>query len=156
MTNVIDLPAEYKKEAIEKLNELLSAVQMFYMNVRGYHWNVKGPNFFILHQKFEELYEFLNETADALAERVQMLGGVPLHSFTDYGKLSEIKEDTNKSDGKLTVQGVLDGLKVLLKKERDIAAMAAEEGDEATIDLVTGLISKQEKDAWMYNSFLES
>ena len=62
------------------------------MNVRGYHWNIKGKQFFVLHAKFEEVYNNLNEMADEVAERILILGGKPLHSFSEYLKISEIEE----------------------------------------------------------------
>ncbi|MFP4264165.1 MAG: Dps family protein, partial [Halomonas sp.] len=55
-TNRIGLHEASASQLAEKLNELLANYQIFYMNVRGYHWNVKGPQFFQLHEKFEELY----------------------------------------------------------------------------------------------------
>ena len=55
-TNAIGLHSGSASDLAEKLNELLANYQIFYMNVRGYHWNVKGSNFFELHEKFEEFY----------------------------------------------------------------------------------------------------
>ena len=54
-TNAIGLNAGSASQLADKLNTLLANYQIFYMNARGYHWNVKGPNFFELHTKFESL-----------------------------------------------------------------------------------------------------
>jgi starvation-inducible DNA-binding protein len=53
--NFIGLDTEKTQSLANALNDLLSNYQIFYMNVRGYHWNIKGDNFFELHAKFEEL-----------------------------------------------------------------------------------------------------
>jgi starvation-inducible DNA-binding protein len=53
--NSIGLDEEKSARTVDKLNLLLSDVQVFYMNVRGYHWNIKGKEFFLLHEKYEEL-----------------------------------------------------------------------------------------------------
>ena len=56
MKNQIGLNAEKAQELSDKLNDLLANYQMFYQNLRGFHWNIKGKEFFELHVKFEELY----------------------------------------------------------------------------------------------------
>jgi len=153
MKNQIGLDNNYSSQMVEKLNSLLSNVQVFYMNTRGFHWNITGRHFFKLHEKFEELYDDLNEKADEIAERILMLEGKPVHSFTEYLKTSEIKEKLNVSSDTATVKEVLDGLGILLKLEREIASFAAENGDDGTVDLMTGYISGQEKMIWMYKAF---
>lgn len=151
--NNILLQKDKADQTAEKLNDLLANMQVFYMNVRGYHWNIKGKQFFVLHEKFEELYDDLAEKIDEVAERILMLDGKPLHSFTDYLKISQIKEDTDVSTSEKTVSGTIEGLQSLLSKEREILASADEAGDEGTIDLISGYISEQEKLIWMFSAF---
>ena len=155
MKNQIDCSADYSAKMAEKLNLLLSNVQVFYMNVRGFHWNITGKNFFKLHEEFEKLYDDLNEKADEIAERILMLEGKPVHAFSEYLKIAEIQEKTNVNTDVATVKEVVAGLLVLLKQERGIAAMAGGNGDEGTVDLVTGYISGQQKMIWMLNAFLK-
>lgn len=155
MKNQIELNDDYVIQISEKLNLLLSNIQVFYMNVRGFHWNVTGNQFFMLHEKFEELYNNLNEKADEIAERILMLEGSPVHAFSGYLKKTEIAEKTNISTGQDTVKEVLEGFKVLLKHEREISSIAAENSDEGTVALISGYISEQEKMIWMFNAFLK-
>ena len=65
-TNQIGLEKADMSEVIAKLNNLLSSYHMFYINVRGYHWNVKGEHFFTLHPQFEELYTNLQVEIDEI------------------------------------------------------------------------------------------
>lgn len=155
MKNQIELDSAYSTQMADKLNVLLSNVQVFYMNVRGFHWNITGKYFFKLHENFEELYNDLNEKADEIAERILMLEGKPLHSFSEYLKLSVITEKTDISSDTATVNEVLDALNILLKLEREIVSFAAENDDEGTVDLMTGYISGQEKMVWMYSAFIK-
>jgi len=155
MKNQIGLDSSYTTQMTEKLNVLLSNVQVFYMNVRGFHWNITGKNFFKLHEKFEELYDELNEKADEIAERILMLEGKPVHAFSEYLKISKITEKTNISNDTATIKEVLDGIQVLIKQEREIASFAADNGDDGTVDLVAGYISGQEKMIWMLNAFMK-
>lgn len=137
------------------LNAYLSSVQINYMNVRGYHWNITGEQFFALHGKFEEIYNNLNEMADEIAERILMLGGVPLHSFTEYSKISSIKERLNVSSAEDTVQALLSDTLQLLELEREIISFASDNEDEGTVSLVSDYIGEQEEMIWMFNALLK-
>lgn len=136
------------------LNDLLANYQVFYMNARGYHWNIKGDKFFELHVKFEELYNDALIKIDEIAERILTLGYTPLHSYTDYIRKSAVKEKKDVADGYQAVQQVLDGFKTLLVKERELLKVSAESDDEGTNALMSDYIREQEKSVWMYSAFL--
>lgn len=153
--NQLGIEKNYAAKMNEKLNAYLSNVQLSYMNVRGYHWNIVGKQFFQLHEKFEEVYNTLNEMADEIAERILMLGGTPVHAFSKYIKMASIKEKENIASAQETVKELLNETLELIKNEREIAALAADNGDEGTVDLVTGYISVQEKLVWMLNASLK-
>lgn len=153
-TNSIGLDAVKARELAEKLNLLLANFQLFYINSRGFHWNIKGDKFFELHAKFEELYTDTQLKIDEVAERILTLGHVPSHSYTDYLKLSRIKEKRNVHDGKEAVKAVLDAFRVLLEIERELLTLSADAEDEGTNALMSDYIRQQEKLVWMYSSFL--
>ena len=150
--NKIGLTHEGSKNTAEKLNELLANYQIFYMNVRGLHWNIKGKDFFVLHEKFEELYNGSLETIDEVAERILTLGVTPLHSYKVYTKISKIEEVENVFDSVAAVNTVLDGLRQLLIIEREILAVASEINDEGTVSLMSDYITEQEKLVWMFSA----
>nr|HRM13038.1 ferritin-like domain-containing protein [Flavobacterium sp.] len=83
-TNILGLPVKESELNIKELNILLSNYQVYYQNLRGIHWNIRGKRFFDLHVKFEELYNDSQIKIDMIAERVLTLGGTPLHTFEDY------------------------------------------------------------------------
>ncbi len=153
-TNSIGLDAVKARELAEKLNLLLANFQLFYINSRGFHWNIKGDKFFELHAKFEELYTDTQLKIDEVAERILTLGHVPSHSYTDYLKLSGIKEKRNVHDGKEAVKSVIDAFRVLLEIERKLLTISADAEDEGTNALMSDYIRQQEKLVWMYSSFL--
>jgi len=155
-TTNIGLNPEKSKELAENLNDLLANYQLFYMNVRGFHWNIKGEKFFELHVKFEELYNDLVLKIDEIAERVVTLGHTPLHSFDDYLKISTIAADKNQSAGKECVKSIVNAFQIVIKKQRDLLALSAKTSDEGTNALMSDYIREQEKHIWMYTSFLGS
>ncbi len=136
------------------LNDLLANYQLFYMNVRGFHWNIKGEKFFELHLKFEELYDDLILKIDEIAERILTLGETPVHSYTDYLSASVIKEAKNVTDGRVCVESIVNSFKELLIKQRNLLELSDEANDEGTNALMSDYIREQEKMVWMYNSFL--
>ena len=152
--NQIGLNEKETKGLSGKLNLLLASYQVFYINIRGYHWNIKGEKFFELHGKFEELYNNLVLKIDEVAERIKTLGDVPLHTYSDYLKESAIPETRNVSNGKEGVQHILSGLRELLKQQREILQLSADAGDEGTNAVMSDYIREQEKLVWMYNAYL--
>ena len=153
--NAIGLNDKLSVELAEKLNELLANYQLFYMNARGYHWNIKGDKFFELHVKFEELYTDAILKIDEIAERILTLGHTPLHTYSDYLKASAIKETKNVSDGKKAVATILENFKALLQIERKILELSSKADDEGTNALMSDYIREQEKSVWMYSAYLK-
>ena len=88
--NIIGLDQEKSTKLVNELNLLLANFQVYYQNVRGLHWNIKGKNFFELHVKFEELYTDAQEKVDMIAERILTLQGKPIHTFDDYISISSV------------------------------------------------------------------
>ncbi len=154
-TNQIGIEEGRSKELALKLNQLLSNFQIFYINARGFHWNIKGDKFFELHAKFEELYTDALTKIDEVAERILTLGHKPIHSFTDYLKEATIREITNVSDGNKAIEAVLDGFKTLLGAERELLSLSEEANDEGTNALMSDYIREQEKSVWMYSAYLK-
>jgi starvation-inducible DNA-binding protein len=152
--NFIGLDKEKVVKLADSLSGLLSNYQIFYMNVRGYHWNIKGDNFFELHVKFEELYTDLLLKIDEIAERVLTLGHRPAHSYSTYIERSDVPERKNVSDGREAVENIVDSFAKLITMQRELLSLAGDAQDEGTVALMSDYISQQEKTVWMYRSYL--
>ncbi len=152
-TNSIGLSIEKSNKTASVLNELLANFQLYYQNLRGIHWNIKGKQFFELHLKFEELYTDANTKVDLIAERILTLDNTPLHTFEDYSKNATIKvgKDIYKDDEAIDL--ILDSLKVLLQLERSVLGIASQADDEGTVSMMSDFISEQEKTVWMLKSW---
>lgn len=152
--NNIGLDTAKAKILADLLNILLANYQIFYINSRGFHWNIKGEKFFELHVKFEELYTDTQLKIDEIAERILTLGHTPNHTFTDFLKLSKIKEQCNVTEGTKAVNSILNSFGVLLDVERKLLVLSAETDDEGTNALMSDYIRQQEKMVWMYSAYL--
>ena len=84
---------------VEELNKLLSDLNIFYRKLQNYHWNIKGHDFFVVHEKLEEYYNCINEQIDEVAEHILILGGQPLGRMKEYLQVSTMQGANN---GKLT------------------------------------------------------
>lgn len=145
----LHLNAEQVSKVVESLNQLLADFQVYYTNLRGFHWNIKGHGFFILHSKFEDLYNDAAEKVDELAERILMLGGVPENRFSEYLKVARVQEVAGVSCGDEALKHVLDTYGMLIGEERKLLSLASEAGDEATVALMSDYLKEQEKMVWM-------
>ncbi|TXK45767.1 DNA starvation/stationary phase protection protein [Pontibacter qinzhouensis] len=152
--NLIGIDAVQAQQLADKLNLLLSNYQLFYINTRGFHWNISGNKFFELHAKFEELYDDAILKIDEIAERILTLEHKPFHTFTTYLAHASIKEVSDVSDGDTAVREVLNGFTVLLEIERELLALSGEANDEGTNALMSDYIREQEKLVWMYSAYL--
>jgi len=152
--NHIGIDKEKASLLSEQLNDLLANYQVFYSNVRGFHWNVKGEKFFELHVKFEELYNDLILKIDELAERILTLGSNPEYRYSRYIEMAELQEAEQTQDGLKNVQNLLDSFSVLIKKQRQILVVSGDANDEGTNSLMSDYIREQEKLVWMYSAFL--
>ncbi|MFL9627984.1 DNA starvation/stationary phase protection protein [Aeromonas jandaei] len=154
MKSPIGLDTAQSQALAAELNKLLASYQILYMNVRGFHWNIRGNQFFELHLKFEEIYNDLLLKVDALAERILTLDSVPLHSFSDYIKVSAIPEQKGLHDGRACVESLLGSFRELLVAQRRILAQAADAGDEGTSSILSDYVQQQEKLVWMLRAYL--
>jgi starvation-inducible DNA-binding protein len=150
----IGLKEREVKPIVDHLNDLLANYHIHYQRLRGCHWNVKGGHFFTLHVKFEELYTNAQQTIDDLAERILTLGKPPYSTFSDYIRVSTLKEiNTLGMADTDMVQAIMDDFAKLIDMEREIMALTDAAGDDGTNDLINSFMQFKEKNNWMLRSF---
>ena len=153
--NILGLPIKEAEVIAAELNILLSNFQVYYQNLRGIHWNIRGKRFFDLHVKFEELYNDAQLKIDMIAERVLTLGGIPLHTFDDYIANNRLEVGKNISKDTDAVNLIMTSLADLLKIERVILDESAKINDEGTNSMMGDFIKEQEKTMWMMKAWSE-
>lgn len=151
----LDIKSKDITPIVEELNILLADYNLYYQNLRGYHWNVLGKNFFDLHIKFEELYTDARIKIDEIAERILTLGSHPTSEFSKYFELSSIKETSSLISDKEMVEHILNQHQLLLRQMNKVVKKAETGGDEGTIDMMGGYIGALEKVSWMLDAWLK-
>lgn len=134
--NYLHLDEKRVADVVTALHLLLADFQIHYTNLRGFHWDIKGHGFFVLHSKFEDLYNDTAEKIDEIAERILTLGSVPSNKFSDYLKVARIKEISGVTCGSEAVEHILSTYGHLIGEERKVLDLAAEAGDEVTVSLM--------------------
>lgn len=143
-----------KEREVEQLQILLANYQVYYQNLRNFHWNVGGKEFFELHAKFEELYVDASDKVDEVAERILTLEGHPLGSFSDYVAISSIQEANSNCTGTDMVKEIIQSHNILIEKVKEVIVEANENGDEGTLDILPTYVSYFEKLNWMFKAYL--
>ena len=149
----LDLDKKKTAETAKELNVLLADYHLYYQKVRNFHWNVVGHNFFDLHIKFEDMYEDAKTKIDEIAERILTLRFQPTSNFSDYLKMSSIKEASENTKDLDMVKKILEDHGKLLKQMRKVIDTADEASDEGTIDMIGGFIGYIEKISWMLDAW---
>ncbi len=149
----LDLDKKKTSTTAKELNVLLADYHMYYQKLRNFHWNVVGHNFFDLHNKFEDMYDDAKVKIDEIAERILTLRFQPTSNFSDYIKMSNIKEASENTKDLEMVKKLLDDHGKLLKQMRKVVETAEKADDEGTIDMIGGYIGHIEKISWMLDAW---
>jgi len=137
------------------LNKQVANWTVLYTKLHNFHWNVKGPHFFTLHQKFEELYTEAAGHIDTLAERVLSIGGKPVATLSASLQTASIAEAQGNESAEQMVETVVRDFAILLEETKLAMEAAEQAGDEATADMLLAIRSGLEKHVWMLEAFLQ-
>mgnify|MGYP001550578965 CR=1 FL=1 len=145
--------AKKDRETVARhLSKLLADTYSLYLKTHSFHWNVTGPQFNSLHTMFETQYNELWLAADEVAERIRTLDVFAPGSYSQFGKLTSIKEEVGVPEWKEMVNQLVEGHEIAAHTARGTIKAADVAGDEGTADMVTGRLKEHEKTAWMLRS----
>jgi starvation-inducible DNA-binding protein len=142
------------EEITQALNALLANYTIHYQRLRNYHWNVKGPDFFDLHEQFEVQYTEAIQNIDDIAERIRIFGKTPLSTLQEYLDAAELKETGPQITAELMVRELLSDYRILLQYMFAVVETAVEHSDSGTEEMVKRFINSIEKHHWMLSAFM--
>lgn len=148
----IDIDEHNRAAVVKVLNVLLADEFALYIKTRNFHWNVEAPNFRDLHKMFEEQYEALDETVDAVAERIRSLGAQVPASLTTFAEHTRLKAAATGLSASDMLAELLGDHETLARTLRVDIEVAEEAKDAGTADFLTALLEGHEKTAWMLRS----
>ena len=151
----IDLPEDVRVKAIAILNQTLAATLDLKTQTKQAHWNVKGMNFYQLHELFDEIATELEEYVDMVAERVTALGGTAMGTARIAANDSILAEyDLDAVVGKEHVTALADRFGVYAQHLREAIDTTDELGDADTADLYTEISRTIDKRLWFLEAHL--
>ncbi len=151
---MIEEGTRMKEKLIDIVNKQIANWNVLYVKLHNYHWYVKGPQFFTLHTKFEELYNEAALHIDELAERLLALGGKPLATMKDYLAVASVHEAKGNETAEEMVAEIVRDFETMTEELKAGMDYAGEIGDETTGDMLLGIHQSLEKHIWMLKSFL--
>ncbi len=139
-----------REKIIKQLNQNLADVQVLYVKLHNFHWNVKGPHFFAIHNITEEYYDYFAKQYDDIAERILQIGSKPLTTMKSYLEISKVKEiEKNNFSASEIIKFITKDFNYLLKEFKKTSELAENNGDVTTQALADGNIAWLEKSIWM-------
>ncbi len=151
----IGLQKKDRKLVADALSRILADTVILYLKTHNYHWNVVGPSFSVLHSLFQEQYQSLIEAADEIAERIRSLGFPAPGSFSEFIRLTALKEETGSPEAMDMIRQLLLDHELLVRRCIEIKNVSESVGDDASADIMIGRSQEHAKVAWMLRSHLE-
>lgn len=141
-------------EIVVALDKTLADLHIFNQKAKAFHWNIKGDEFFDLHDQFEHLYSISSEMIDEVAERIRIFGHFPNTRFSKYLELSNLKEHEENMRSFQMVKTLRDDMQILIEDLISVTEAAIDAGDLGSQDLANSMLRKFEKLHWMYSSYV--
>ena len=140
---------------VKELNQYLSDLAVFYRKLQNYHWNIKGNDFFVVHEKLEEYYNKINDQIDEVAEHILTLNAQPLGTLKDYLDTTTIAEAKDEKICSAEIyKNIVKDFETLLERVKQIKEEAEKEKEYGPSSLVDEYILDYSKILWMLNQSL--
>ncbi|PTJ77179.1 DNA starvation/stationary phase protection protein [Staphylococcus simulans] len=143
-----------KQDVVNVLNEQVANWTVLYTKIHNFHWFVKGPHFFSLHVKFEELYNEASEHIDELAERILAIGGSPVATLKNSLDVAIVDEAESEKTAEDMVQSISKDFTNISEQLAKAVEVAGDAEDDVSQAMLIALQTSVDKHNWMFQSFL--
>ena len=148
--------AERAEQIINALNTDLASTYVLYHQLKKHHWNVEGAEFNDIHVLLGEMADEAEEFADALAERAQALGGVPVAGTDAISEHAAVEpEDEDVYDIRTSLGNDMEMYGDIIEALRDHVELAENLGDPTTAHLIRENLINVEEAAHHLEHYLE-
>jgi starvation-inducible DNA-binding protein len=152
----IDLDAETREQMVALLNQQLADTFDLYSQTKQAHWNVKGPDFFQLHELYDKIAGEVIEYVDLIAERATSLGGTALGTARMATAASRLPEFPSVVESMATVKALVDRYAILAASSRAAIDSASSHGDQSTADVFTEISRGLDKSLWFLEAHIQA
>jgi len=152
----LELEEPVRLEMTEQLNQLLVDAMTIRDLYKKSHWQVAGPTFYQLHLLYDKHHNEQVELVDAIAERIQLLGGVSLAMAADVAETTQIERPPRgREEIPVQLSRLIDAHQIIIRQSRVLARRASALGDDGTNDLVVSeVLRTNELQTWFLSEHL--
>ena len=152
----LDLEEPVRLEMTEQLNQLLADTMTLRDLYKKSHWQVSGPTFYQLHLLFDKHFGEQVDIVDAIAERIQLLGGLAIAMAADVAETTQIERPPRgREEVPVQISRLLDAHQIIIRQCRTLARRASAIGDDGTNDLVVSdVLRANELQVWFLSEHL--
>ena len=152
----LELEEPVRLEMTEQLNKLLADTMTLRDLYKKSHWQVSGPTFYQLHLLFDKHFAEQSELVDAIAERIQLLGGVSIAMAADVAETTNIERPPRgREEVPVQLSRLLDAHQIIIRQCRLLGRRASTLGDDGTNDLVVSdVLRRNELQVWFLSEHL--
>jgi len=152
----IALDASVCAASAGNLNQLLADTMTLRDLYKKHHWQVSGPTFYQLHLLFDKHFNEQSELVDAIAERIQSLGGVSIAMAHDVAETTQLERPPRgREEVPVQLSRLLDAHQIIIRHCRTLARRASELGDDGTNDMiVSDVLRANEMHVWFLSEHL--
>lgn len=143
-----------RSEVVQELSKVLADSFAIYLKTHGYHWNVRGAEFFSYHSLLEQQYREIWDALDEIAERIRALGEFAPQAHSTFANLTAIKDGDPDKDAPAMLTELMKDHETVIATCRAALKAADDDGDDVSVDLLTQRLAAHEKAAWMLRSTL--
>jgi starvation-inducible DNA-binding protein len=146
----ISLDQKARSANAELLNQILADTMTLRDLYKKHHWQASGPTFYQLHLLFDKHFEGQSELVDALAERIQTIGGVAIAMAHDVAETTRLtRPPRGREDATVQLYRLLEAHETIIAESREAADASDKNGDQGTNDLlVSQVIRTNEFQVW--------
>lgn len=152
----LELEEPVREEMTEQLNQLLADSMTLRDLYKKSHWQVAGPTFYQLHLLFDKHFNEQVEIVDAIAERIQLLGGLAIAMAPDVAETTQIERPPRgREEVPVQISRLLDAHQIIIRDCRKLVDRSDKLGDQGTNDLVVSeVLRPNELQSWFISEHL--
>lgn len=141
------------KALADGMNNIIANLTVLYMKMHHFHWYVKGTNFYVLHEKFEQFYNDLAGYIDEIAERLLTLNEAPVSTLEECLRRATVEEAKGDLSEQQMVEETISDFAKVIQQLKECLKAAEQEGDDITNDLLLSIAAQMDKNIWMLRAF---
>ncbi len=140
---------------VKELNQIQADAYVMFLKLHNFHWNIKGMEFYVIHEYTESAYNEMSAIFDEMAERALQLGGSAITLNADLVSKSKIKEEKSTSfSAKEVLNAIQKDYEYFLKAFKSLSKKADKNDDATTVAIADENVAKIEKRLWMLKATL--